>query len=148
MSRFRSGPADAAIDHCRSIGFHNSLPERGETQAKLRERENQAKRAAHMAGDLEATIIRSDYGTLLLPIWYDREAQFVPGQMAANDASIIVPPFDDSASAWEISTTGIHSLQHTRPAGGKQITLKKFDQTAAVILTSDRDIIAQLRTED
>ncbi len=98
-----------------------------------------------MAGDLEATIFRTDYGTLLLPIWYDREAQFVPGQMAANDAGIVVPFRDDSASAWEISTTAIRKLTYTRPPGGKRIVLKKFDQTAAVVITSDRNLIAQLR---
>ena len=142
---FGATPAKQQSITRRSIDFQTSLPEVGERQAKLRERANQAKRAASLAGDLEATLIRSDYGTLLLPIWYDREAQFVPGQMAANDASIIVPPFDVSASAWEISPTGIRNLQHKPAPGGKQITLKKFDQTAAVILTSDREIIAQLR---
>lgn len=126
----------------RDLEFQNTLPEFG---AKLAERANQAKRAASMAGDLEATIIRSDYGMLLLPIWYDREAQFVPGQMAANDAAIIVPEFDLSASAWEITPTAIRSLPHTRPPGGKQIILKKFDQTAAVVITSDRELINRLR---
>ena len=130
----------------RNIEFRNTLPEVAERQALLAERANQAKRAANMAADLEATIIRSDYGTLLLPIWYDREAQFVPGQMAANDATIIVPPFDESASAWEVSPTAIRSLPPTRhPPGGKEIVLKKFDQTAAVIITSNRELIAQLR---
>ncbi len=129
----------------RSFDGRNGSTEMGEAQAKLRELENQAKRAASLAGDLEATQIRSEYGTLLLPVWYDREAQFVPGQMTANDASIVVPPFDATASAWEISPTGIRSLQHKPTPGGKLITLKKFDQTAAVILTSDRDIITQLR---
>ncbi len=128
----------------RDIDFRNTLPEVGERQAMLSERANQVKRAATIAGDLEASIIRSDYGTLLLPIWYDRDAQFVPGQMAANDAAIIVPPFDESASAWEISPTAIRSLTHTRTTGGKQIILKKFDQTAAVVITSNRELIAEL----
>ncbi|MCA9071063.1 MAG: hypothetical protein KDA84_19180, partial [Planctomycetaceae bacterium] len=129
----------------RDIDFRNTLPEIGERQALLRERENQAKRNASMAGDLEATIIRSEYGKLLLPIWYDREAQFVPGQMAANDANIVVPGCDQTASVWEISPTGIRSLTHKQITGGKLVTLKKFDQTAAVLITSDRELIAQLR---
>ncbi len=137
-------PTPAHISR-RSLDFRNTLPEVGERQALIRERENQIKKAHNITGDLEAAIIRSDYGTLLLPIWYDREAQFVPGQMAANDAVIVVPGVDQTASAWEISPTGIRSLGRERVSGGLKITLKKFDQTAAVIVTSDRELIAKLR---
>lgn len=142
---FGAAPPNSERISRRDIDFRNTLPEIGERQALLRAREDQVKRAASQAGDLEATIIRSDYGTLLLPIWYDREGQFVPGQMAANDASIVVPPYDESASVWEISPTGIRSLTHKRTNGGKLITLKKFDQTAAILITSDRELIARLR---
>lgn len=131
----------------RAIQFRSTIAEIGERQAMLRERENQAKRAAHLAGDLEAAVIRSDYGTLLLPIWYDREAQFVPGQMAANDASIVVPFRDQTASAWEVTPTKIRSLPHKPTTGGKLITLNKFDQTAAVIITSDRELIDRLKAK-
>lgn len=142
---FGAAPPNSERISRRDIDALNTLPQLGKQQALLRARADQAKRAASQAGDLEATIIRSDYGTLLLPIWYDREAQFVPGQMAANDANIVVPPYDESASVWEISPTGIRSLSHKRTSGGKLITLKKFDQTAAVLITSDRELIAQLR---
>ena len=96
-------------------------------------------------GEFEAAVIQSNEYGMLLPIWYEPEAQFVPGQMAANDATIVVNGVPDTASAWEVTTTGIRSLGRTRDVGGLRITLPKFDQTAAVILTSDRTVIARLR---
>src|SRR5690606_13879828 len=57
----------------------------------------------------------------------------------------VVNGVPDTASAWEVTTTGIRSLGRTRDVGGLRVTLPKFDQTAAVILTSDRTVIARLR---
>jgi len=118
---------------------------RREQEALLKARDNQLRRTAGMQGKLEAAIIQSDYGMLLLPVWYQTDAQYVPSQMAANNATIIVRSVDESASAWEVSTTGVRSLTRERVTGGLKITLPKFDQTAAVILTSDQTLIAKLR---
>jgi hypothetical protein len=131
-----------------NLDFRNSQPERKERDALRRERENQLKRAQQIDSELEAAVIRSDRGDiLLLPIWYENGAQFVPGQMVANDATIVVRGADESASAWEVTTTGIRNLASERVAGGIRITLPKFDQTTAVILTPDRNFKAKMSSK-
>lgn len=129
------------------LDFRNAAPDRPERQALLNDRESQASRRDALPSELEATIIRGDHGVLLLPIWYGRGAQYVPGQMVANDATIVVPGVDESASAWEITTTGIRSLSRKRVAGGIRVTIPKFDQTTAIVLSADRRLITQLRSK-
>ena len=96
-------------------------------------------------GELEATMIRSPHGTLLLPVWYGEDAQFTPGKMVANNARIVVHGISESASAYEITTTGVRSLTRKRVTGGVEVTIPRFDQTSAIILTADRRTIAQLK---
>jgi len=86
---------------------------------------------------LEAAMIGSARGLLLLPVFYQRGAQFVPGNMVARDATIIVPGVAETATAFQVTTTGIHSLESERTTGGMQVVLRHFDQTAAIILTSN-----------
>ncbi len=95
--------------------------------------------------EFEAAVIRSDYGLLLLPVWYEKDAQYVPGQMVANNATFIVPGVDESAAAWEVTTTGIRSLNRERVTGGIRIVIPKFDQTTAIVLTSDLALVDKLR---
>jgi hypothetical protein len=95
--------------------------------------------------ELSAAVLRTEYGTMLLPMWLDDYAQFVPGQLAANKLSLVVPGIDETASAWEITTTGIHNLPRERVSGGVKVTLKNFDQTACILLTSRQDLIEQVK---
>lgn len=115
-----------------------------ERRALLNARIDRERRKQQQGGELQAAFIRSDYGTLVLPVWYETGAQFVPGQLAANNAKVMAP-VAETASAWEVTTTSLRSLVRERVAGGVQITLPKFDQTAAVIITSNRRLIEQLR---
>gem|GEM_PF-368210 len=108
------------------------------------------KRATPTAADsqrtqeLSAALIRSEYGALLLPIWFEDRAQYVPGQMTANNATIIVPGGGETASAWEITTTGrLQYLTRETVAGGIKIVLPRFDQTAAILITSDQNVVEQ-----
>lgn len=95
--------------------------------------------------ELTAALIRSESGALLLPMWLEDRSQFVPGQLAANDATIIVPGGGETASAWEITTTGrLKNLDRETVAGGIKIVLKKFDQTAAILITSDQRVVERL----
>jgi len=86
---------------------------------------------------LEAAMIGSARGLLLLPVFYQQGAQFVPGNMVARDATIIVPGVAETATAFQVTTTGIHTLESERTTGGMQVVLRHFDQTAAIILTSN-----------
>ena len=133
-----------------TIDFRTTSDSLRERDAMLREQEYQRQRASRVGGELEATVISSsEYGKLVLPIWYGTDAQFVPGQMAARNARIVVAGVDDFSSAWEVSPTKIVPLtgegRVKRGAGGLEITLKQFDQTSAIIITRDRELIDAMR---
>jgi hypothetical protein len=129
----------------RNLDFQRGTSSQQKRNALLKLRDNRQKRAERVGNELKTAIIRCDYGLLLLPVWYQHDAQFVPGQMAGNDATIVVPGADESAWAWEVTTTGVRSLTRERVTGGIKITIPKFDQTAAVVLSADRSLITQLR---
>lgn len=130
-----------------NLPFGTSDNLRTRNDALLRERANQKERENRLPLELEAAAIRSEYGMLVLPMWYGETAQYVPPQLAANDATIIIPGVEQSASAWEISTTEIRNLTMTPVAGGRQITLPKFNMTAAIIVTTERELIEQLKAQ-
>lgn len=129
----------------RAIAFQGIDGARSERNARLRARDYDADVNSGRDDELEATIIRTDYGMLLLPVWYHRTANYAPSQMAANDATIVVRGAGRAASAWEVTTTGIRSLEGIRITGGIKLTIPRFDQTAAIILTSDRALINKVR---
>jgi hypothetical protein len=131
----------------RNLDYRRGSSSQRKRNVLLRLRDQRQKHAERVGNELKTAIIRCDYGLLLLPMWYQHDAQFVPGQMTGNDATIIVPGADESAWAWEVTTTGVRSLTRERVTGGIKITLPKFDQTAAVVLTADRSLITQLRNK-
>lgn len=131
----------------RRLDFRSSPREQAQRDALIRARAERAKRNARLSGELEAAVIRSEHGMLLLPIWYESDAQFAPGKMAGENATIVVEGVAESALAWEVTTTGVRSLVCERVTGGSRITIPRFDQTAAVILTSNRKLIEQLRSK-
>lgn len=95
--------------------------------------------------ELSAALIRSEFGALLLPMWLEEHSQFVPAQLAASAATIVVPGGGETASAWQITTTGrVQNLTRETVAGGIRISLPKFDQTAAILVTSDPSMIEQI----
>ncbi len=95
--------------------------------------------------ELSAALIRSEFGALLLPMWLEEHSQFVPGQLAASAATIVVPGGGETATAWQITTTGrVQNLTRETVAGGIRISLPKFDQTAAILVTSDPSMIEQI----
>ncbi|QDT99320.1 hypothetical protein [Gimesia aquarii] len=125
--------------------FKNSGSKRLLRDELLAERELQIQQDKQIGQELQAAIIHSEYGVLILPVWYRNNAQYVPDQMAGNEATIIVPGGNVSASAWELSTTEIRNLERKRVNGGVQITIPKFDMTSIIIMTSDQGLIEKLR---
>lgn len=109
-------------------------------------RDQQAAREDEQREIFEAAMIRGQRGVLLLPMYYDLESQFVPGRMTARNATFIVPGVEETASAYEISTTGVRSLRAERGTGGMRVVLEEFDQTAIILLTTDRSV--RLEMED
>lgn len=105
-----------------------------------------AKAAKKPERELHAALIRSEQGALLLPMWLEDGAQFVPGPMAARNVTIIVPVGGgETAHAWEMSTTGqLRHLERELVAGGVQIKLPRLDQTAAVLITTNYSTVEEL----
>ncbi|WP_397569749.1 DUF4398 domain-containing protein [Schlesneria sp. T3-172] len=104
--------------------------------------------AANQSRELKAAMIGSDRGALLLPMWLEENSQFVPGPLAARNMSIIVPGGGETAAAWEITTTGrLRNLNREPAAGGVKISLPRLDQTAAILLTSDQQLVAELNEQ-
>lgn len=120
---------------------------RAQREALLSEHRSRLQRRTEGTQELQAAVIRSEYGTLLLPVWYETDAQFVPGQMTARNAQIVVEAggVSQSATPWLVTTTQVRSLEHERVTGGIKITIPRFDQTAAVVVTADRDLVEQLK---
>ena len=87
--------------------------------------------------DVSAAVLRCDRGVLVLPMWLGQGAQFVPGQEAAHRVTLTVPQVPAGTQAWEVSPGEVRSLPTERVAGGTQVTLTEFDQTAAIVFTSD-----------
>ncbi len=96
-------------------------------------------------GTADAVVIKTDLGPLLIGVWYGEGAQFCPGRMAANNVKIVVPGVDQTAAAWLISPAGVRHLSERRVTGGREITLERFDQTVAVLFTSDTAVSERLK---
>jgi len=125
--------------------FKNSGNKRHLRDELLAERNRQILKEKQAEKEMQAAVIQSEYGTLILPVWYRDGAQFVPGQMAGNDATIVIPGGNVSASVWELSTTEIRNLNRKRVNGGVEIRIPKFDMTSIIIMTSDQGLIEKLR---
>lgn len=106
-------------------------------------RKTQATTAA-MRGDtdeprdqVELAMIHGPNGLLLLPIWYQRDAQFVPGRMASRSVTLTIPGVPDTATIWRVSTTDVRTVKRTPGVGGDQIHIDDFDQVAALVVSTD-----------
>lgn len=96
---------------------------------------------------LEAAVIMSGTSVLLLPMWYQDHAQYVPGAMRSRDATIVVPGVSESASAWLLTSQGVQNLVARRDTGGMRIRIPDFDLTAAVVITSDFNLVRRWQAE-
>lgn len=114
-------------------------------ELELNDRDNQLLSQDELARDLEASVLKTDLGRLVIPVWYAHEGQFVPGKMAANNARIVAEGVGESARAWELTTTDIHELASERVTGGKQVSLDKFEMTAAILFTTDQTVVERFR---
>ncbi len=96
---------------------------------------------------VEAVLFRSDYGRLLMTNWIGDNVQFVPGQMALADVSVVVPGGDETATAWEVTTTGLRSVPTRRVAGGVVLQIGRFDRRSNIVLTSNPRLVTKLRRQ-
>ena len=91
----------------------------------------------------DAAVVRSDRAVLILATAWDDVSQFVPGPMFEREISMTVAA-SETASAWQISTSGIRSLPRDVTAGGLSLKIQNFDRCAAIIVSSDIELIRSL----
>jgi len=91
----------------------------------------------------DAAVISHNGTILILATAWDNVSQFVPGPMFEREMSLVVAA-TETASAWQISTSGIQSLPRERTAGGLALKIKNFDCCAALIVSSDTALIRTL----
>lgn len=96
---------------------------------------------------LIAAIIRSPEGTLILPIWLDRNAQYTPTAMVGSNLEMVVQGIPESAHAWEIDTTFIQPISLERVGGGTRISLEHLDQTAAILISTNSKSAETIRSK-
>ncbi|HKB35311.1 MAG TPA: hypothetical protein VKD72_02590 [Gemmataceae bacterium] len=87
--------------------------------------------------NVKAAVMRTDYGVLCLPVWVGKGSQFVPGQAAAGNLSIVVPQVPTATQAWLVSPGEVRTLRGERVVGGTKITIPEFGLTAAIVFTGD-----------
>ena len=95
--------------------------------------------------DVKAAVFRTSKGVLVLPIWFGKGAQFVPGQSATRQLKIVVPQVPPGTQAWEVTPGDVRGLKTERVVGGMRIVLPEFGLTTAVVFTSDMDLIGRFQ---
>ncbi len=87
---------------------------------------------------VKAAVLRTEKGILVLPMWVGAGSQYVPGQAAAANLSVVVPGVPQTMLAWEVSPAEVRSLKTERVnTGGVKVTLPEFGLTSAVVFTGD-----------
>src|SRR5262249_35344646 len=89
------------------------------------------------SADVKAAVMRTDYGVLCLPVWVGKGSQFVPGQAATGNLTIVVPQVPSGTQAWLVSPGEVRTLREERVVGGTKITIPEFGLTAAIVFTGD-----------
>ena len=105
--------------------------------------------------NLMASILHSEEGMVVLPMWLPQQGQHCPGAMTARSTRMLIRGWYD-ARAWEVTTTGLRALELRRVAGGSEVVIGTIDQNALILLTSStylprvqqlRNRIASLRSQ-
>jgi hypothetical protein len=92
-------------------------------------------------GAVKAAVIRGKKGIVVLPVWVGPGSQHCPDQGAVDSLKITVPLVPDGADPWLLTPATYENLRATGGVravpGGSEITIPKFDLTAAVVFTND-----------
>ena len=91
-------------------------------------------------GRVNAALMQGDRGTVLLPIWFGPNTQFVPEQGSVSALKITIPLLADGADPWRITPAGIECLanQTKKVVGGTELIITEFDLVAPIVFTNDR----------
>ncbi|HQZ66229.1 MAG TPA: hypothetical protein PLY87_14170 [Planctomycetaceae bacterium] len=93
----------------------------------------------------DAAVITADRAMLILPMVWDNTSQMVPTPMFERSIELTVAA-TETASAWQVSTTGIHYFPRNETAGGLRVRIDNFDRCAAIVVSSDTELIRRLES--
>ena len=91
----------------------------------------------------DAAVFTADRAMLILPMSWDESSQIVPGPMYERSIELTVAA-TETASAYQISTTGIHYIPRDVRAGGLHVRINDFDRCAAIVVSSDQELFRTL----
>jgi hypothetical protein len=117
-----------------------------EIRQKLAERDTQLKNQKLMPQETVGAEFLGTNFRLVVASWLSHDAQYVPGELAAFDAKVLIPEPSETAHFWELTTTGLKPLDKKKTVGNYLVTLPKFDQSAIILVSSDtgwRDQVEQ-----
>jgi len=95
-------------------------------------------RLAQVEQEIRATVIDSEFGMLVIVNWLEENGQFQPGRMAVDDLHLFVKR--DIQKAWTLTATKIEPVTLKQVPGGTEITLRKFDQFAYILISHEREV--------
>ncbi len=83
-----------------------------------------------------AAVLKCDKAVLVLPIWMGPGSQYVPpqGYLSQVRLKVMVP---ENYTAWEVSPGGIRSYPSKPILGGREVILRNFNLTSALVFTAD-----------
>lgn len=95
---------------------------------------------------IKASVIHSERGSLIIPINYGTQSQFVPDSLAEENVSVVVQGLPESVTIWEMTPTGLRAPADVRRlGGGTEILLNRLSLATVLIATSDDNVITQVR---
>lgn len=90
---------------------------------------------------VKAAVLRGKKGIIVLPVWVGGGSQFCPDQGSVDGLKVTVPLVPDGADPWLLTPAHYENLRSTGAVravpGGVEITIPKFDLTAAIVFTND-----------
>lgn len=83
----------------------------------------------------DAALINSTGASLILAGYWDASSHLVPQELYSSQAIATVAA-TETASAWQVSATGLRGLRRVPTAGGLKLDIRDFDQLAVVLVTA------------
>lgn len=93
----------------------------------------------------DGAVINSQGASLILMSYWDEASQLVPQELYTAEATATVSA-TETASAWQLTATGVRGLRRQPTAGGLHLQIRDFDQMAIVLVSSnpdDRNLLEQ-----
>ncbi len=95
-------------------------------------------------GQMQAVVIQTERGRLMLPLRTAGESQLALGTSTAANVQYIVPGVPEANEAWELNPAGLRPMVHHRVAGGLGLTLTPGQVGTLVVLTQDALVVDYL----